>query len=1235
MNGKALQEPFPQLKPLPPAMLHYARDRILHMGRNSVSYNNVLCCAATGVENNEGGGFEVIHGNHAVRLHGRTYHFLTNSSGNAGLNFFTFDNLANCTDYATNTLNNESKGYQRIIPLFLENIFNELKQFNAICQECEQIGYFAKDYMHTDSTINTFATINETTSYLDVAQITSDAVTGNRIITFQRKGERSATSLSCTDKMWEPFIYPLLFFHAERGWGADIRKDIRYTDYLVARLLCPEKVLVNGVYATLRVPNQSLDRFIRPIIRQLLGPNSSSEEDDNAYHFYSKLFDEPLAATNLYSECVKALLRCFCQHLINSTKINGFDNFCNNLLAKLEHENLLNAATFMQSYIKSRRDNKEPEEEIEKSLTEVLNFHVGANREKGRMALLPTNRFQLMNRLSQTYLVDSISRAIDYRLRFHRYHQKDLFGIGADDDNENIQEEHDGKSKKTFLSQSMHGSRRHLRSLAKNALALVSEFGRPSLFITLTCNPYWPEIIERLLPGQTAFDRGDVVCQVFYRKLQAILKNMRDGKYFKVNNSTREYHKIQFEVRVIEYQRRGLPHAHLVFKFQDQFMPRYEDKPALAAWIDQHICAAYPSIISDEQPLEPGENYEQDTVYAEIVRSHMLHKCFPASNGGCKNENDVCTKGFDSNIITNVTLFDQRGFPQYKRPTTKSINVVPHQRQILKDWNGHANVEFAGSTYTVIYLYKYLFKGSKSVKLRLSNADDINDNDEINLYLRGRYLCSMDCYWRILGHETYPAPSPAVRIIKVVTEQRSMQSIADGKIPDIVVYFYRPNDLHNLKYTELFNIYTWTYQRPARFQENNQGNYIIKVQNNPRNIYLCKRANHQQSITRLEAISVTAGELFFLRLILYNYPKKNYADCREFNNVTYTTYQQAAVAAGIVKDNDEVYTCFVEAEHFQDSTPAELRTLFVISTLQGFPTLRILQEDRFKRLMYDDFLHNYSPINHQAAWNDLLCDFSNRFESDGKNMKDYGLPQPARMKSELEIERNKYEVNEQLRLYRKLCENIPNTNEQQLIFNEIVNAVDQQLTRIYYIQGQAGSGKSTLARKIMAYCRSQGKLCAGCASTGLAATIYEGFETAHSLFKFPVVEEDEREVDTAIECQLTNCPNRLEYLNSVNLILWDEFPSCDREVFEAAYRALRGFEGKVIVTMGDMRQIAPVVVNGNKQDVINHSIPSSPLWQEVIVKKLSTNMRLLQMEHSINLTPENAIAYKVNVNLGI
>ena len=67
---------------------------------------------------------------------------------------------------------------------------------------------------------------------------------------------------------------------------------------------------------------------------------------------------------------------------------------------------------------------------------------------------------------------------------------------------------------KSFLGDGHHGSARHLSKLAMNALTIVSELGRPTFFLTLTCNHLWPEIQCRLFPGQSAFDREDVVDQV-------------------------------------------------------------------------------------------------------------------------------------------------------------------------------------------------------------------------------------------------------------------------------------------------------------------------------------------------------------------------------------------------------------------------------------------------------------------------------------------------------------------------------------------------------------------------------------------------------------------------------------------------------------------------------------------------------------------------------------------------
>jgi len=144
--------------------------------------------------------------------------------------------------------------------------------------------------------------------------------------------------------------------------------------------------------------------------------------------------------------------------------------------------------------------------------------------------LIPFSRFQLMFRLGQTYLVDMISRSIDYRLQFNKFSQYSLFGQSRQDGSEienlegdanaNDEGNNEEVEKTTFLSQSFHGSRRHLLALAQSAICLVTEFGRPTLFITFTCNPHWSEIKEMLLEGETAYDRADVTNKVFMQSFR-------------------------------------------------------------------------------------------------------------------------------------------------------------------------------------------------------------------------------------------------------------------------------------------------------------------------------------------------------------------------------------------------------------------------------------------------------------------------------------------------------------------------------------------------------------------------------------------------------------------------------------------------------------------------------------------------------------------------------------------
>ncbi len=90
----------------------------------------------------------------------------------------------------------------------------------------------------------------------------------------------------------------------------------------------------------------------------------------------------------------------------------------------------------------------------------------------------------------------------------------------------------DETKRESYLPDSVHGSQHHLSALAKNELVLVSEYGCLHVFLTLTCNPEWPEIQSQLINLQTVFDRPDVTVPVFKSRLDKFKTNIRNGKYF-------------------------------------------------------------------------------------------------------------------------------------------------------------------------------------------------------------------------------------------------------------------------------------------------------------------------------------------------------------------------------------------------------------------------------------------------------------------------------------------------------------------------------------------------------------------------------------------------------------------------------------------------------------------------------------------------------------------------------
>ena len=118
--------------------------------------------------------------------------------------------------------------------------------------------------------------------------------------------------------------------------------------------------------------------------------------------------------------------------------------------------------------------------------------------------------------------------------------------------------------------------RRYMAQSYQDAMALVRTFGKPDLFITMTCNPKWEEIARELKPGETPNDRPDLISRVFRIKKDALLDELQNKGIFGRAVAC---------VHVIEFQKRGLPHAHILL------ILAHEDKPRTAEDIDRMVSA--------------------------------------------------------------------------------------------------------------------------------------------------------------------------------------------------------------------------------------------------------------------------------------------------------------------------------------------------------------------------------------------------------------------------------------------------------------------------------------------------------------------------------------------------------------------------------------------------------------------------------------------------------------------
>ncbi|KAL3643571.1 hypothetical protein CASFOL_014386 [Castilleja foliolosa] len=672
------------------------------------------------------------------------------------------------------------------------------------------------------------------------------------------------------------------------------------------------------------------------------------------------------------------------------------------------------------------------------------------------------------------------------------------------------------------------------------------------------------------------------------------------------------------DLYTIEFQKRGLPHCHTLL----WVTPAYKVRDA--ADVDRYVSAEIPD------PSNDPDLYK-------IVTDLMMHgPCGLARpNSPCMRDGR-CSKSFSKTFKCSSRL-DKDGYVHYRRrdsPHRAMKNgialdnryVVPYNERLSRYFNAHINVEHCGWSMMIKYLFKYISKGVDRVRFCITRSEDAPaaDSDtvspsinEIRNFVDGRYICPHEASWRILNFPIHER-TPALEILAVHLEdmqnvtfkenlrlQAIVRNLSFGKttLTEWLESNKRDSDGLGLTYVSYSSKYRW--DKKAR-------------------IWIPRVHLQNSAIGRLAYVHPSAGELFYLRMLLcHQCGCKSFADIRTVSNVIHTTYRSACEALGLLGDDKEWLTAFVESSSW--ATSSELRVLFVHMLLFCEVSQPLYFWENQWQCMGDDirlrFVSEMSNldcfVNDAEIQQCILLELEKLLNSatPSKYLADYGLPLPsasalASVGNRLLMEETCYD---RATLAAEHQQSHLLLNSDQLdVYNCILCSYQTSSQVLLFVYGHGGTGKTFLWKTIISFFRSICKIVLAVAASGIASLLLPSGRTAHSRFKIPTDLTDQS------TCQVKKGTHLADLLNQTFLIIWDEAPMSDRRCFECLDRTLRDitddcihpFGGKSVLLGGDFRQTLPVKVKCTRSEIIESTLPKSYLWQYFRIFKIRENMRL-------------------------
>ena len=456
-----------------------------------------------------------------------------------------------------------------------------------------------------------------------------------------------------------------------------------------------------------------------------------------------------------------------------------------------------------------------------------------------------------------------------------------------------------------ILPSSFPGSPRNMQQQYQDSMAIVTNKGKPDYFITYTCNPKAREITENLYNGQTAADRPDLIVRVFNLKLKELICDITKRDVLG---------RVIAMTYVIEFQKRGLPHAHLLFWLHS------DDKLRTPEDVDRIISAEIPD--PDSHP----ELYE-------IVKSTMIHGPCGIVDGKCYDKSPCQLSGTCSKKIPKAFVESTNrsvdGYPQYRRRNDgRSVTirgckldnkwVVPYSPVLSLRYGSHINVEVCATIKCVKYLAKYMTKGHDCINLELT--EKAYNHDEVKTYLNARYVSAPEAFWRLSTFDMHGKSHTIHRLPVHLPDQQNVyfrsgmeeEALAqEGNSASQLTAWFKHNqhstDSRQYYYCEMPHYFTFNKKLGA---------------------WKPRKRGEDKVIARMYSVSPLDREKFCLRSLLLHVPgATGYEDLMTHNRVVYTSFQESCIARGLMDDDGEWDRALTEAVALL--MPKQCRQLFV------------------------------------------------------------------------------------------------------------------------------------------------------------------------------------------------------------------------------------------------------------------------------------------------------------------